>query len=244
MRVALIPECFIDLNPEHNVKQMVNWLTQLKGQKLDLICFGEAFLQGFGALNANYEHDLKLAFSQDDELFKRLGKACLDAGCGLAFGYIEKDDGVLFSSYMVVGADGQKAHHFRRVSPGWKLGEAFQDKRYQEGSDYSSFDYAGKKITIAICGDLWHDDLLEHFMAVDSDLLLWPVYTNYEIDFWEAGEKMEYAKQVAVLNRPVMMVNSFDDGEDKAYGGAFVFENGKVTQELSMGKRGFLILDV
>ena len=43
MRVALIPECFIDLDPEHNVKQMVNWLTQLKSQKLDLICFGEAF---------------------------------------------------------------------------------------------------------------------------------------------------------------------------------------------------------
>ncbi len=242
MRIGLIPELFT-LDVDHNLSQMLKWLQHFQGENLDLICFGEACLQGFAALNADYEHDLAMAISQDDEVVARLQAACQRAKTGLGFGYIEKDNGFLFSSYMLIGADGNVLHNFRRVSPGWKLGQAFQDLRYREGSDYSNFEYMGKKITVAICGDLWHDDLIEHFKAVESDLLLWPLYTNYEIETWESGEKEEYAQRVACLNRPVLMVNCFDDGEDIAHGGAFVFEQGKLSQELPMGEKGILQVD-
>jgi predicted amidohydrolase len=242
MRIGLIPELFT-LDVDHNLIQMLKWLQYFQSENLDLICFGEACLQGFAALNADYEHDLAMAISQDDEIVARLQAACQRAKTGLGFGYIEKDNGFLFSSYMLIGADGNVLHNFRRVSPGWKLGQAFQDLRYREGSDYSNFEYMGKKITVAICGDLWHDDLIEHFKAVESDLLLWPLYTNYEIETWESGEKEEYAQRVACLNRPVLMVNCFDDGEDIAHGGAFVFEQGKLSQELPMGEKVILQVD-
>jgi len=228
MRIGLIPELFT-LDVEHNVSQMLKWLQKSQGENLDLVCFGEACLQGFNALNADYEHDLAMAISQDDEVVARLQEACRHAKTGLGFGYIEKDEGFLYSSYMLIDADGRFLHNFRRVSPGWKLGQAFQDPRYREGSDYASFAYLGKKITVAICGDLWHEDLIEQFMAVKSDCLLWPLYTNYEIETWESGEKNEYAQRVACLNRPVLMVNCFDEGEYIAHGGAFVFEQGKVS---------------
>jgi len=39
------------------------------------------------------------------------------------------------------------------------------------------------------------------------------------------------------------MVNCFDDGEDIARGGAFVFEQGRVSQELPMGETGILLVD-
>jgi N-carbamoylputrescine amidase len=242
MRIGLIPELFT-LDVDHNLSQMLKWLQHFQGENLDLICFGEACLQGFAALNAEYEHDLAMAISQDDEVVVRLQAACQRAKTGLGFGYIEKDSGFLFSSYMLIGSDGNVLKNFRRVSPGWKLGQAFQDPRYREGSDYSNFEYMGKKITVAICGDLWHDVLIEHFKAVESDLLLWPLYTNYEIETWESGEKEEYAQRVACLNRPVLMVNCFDDGEDIAHGGAFVFEQGKLSQELPMGEKGILQVD-
>jgi len=242
MRIGLIPELFT-LDVDHNLSQMLKWLQHFQGENLDLICFGEACLQGFAALNADYEHDLAMAISQDDEVVARLQAACQRAKTGLGFGYIEKDSGFLFSSYMLIGAGGNVLKNFRRVSPGWKLGQAFQDPRYREGSDYSNFEYMGKNITVAICGDLWHDVLIEHFKAVESDLLLWPLYTNYEIETWESGEKEEYAQRVACLNRPVLMVNCFDDGEDIAHGGAFVFEQGKLSQELPMGEKGILQVD-
>ncbi|MGI5985802.1 MAG: carbon-nitrogen hydrolase family protein [Oscillospiraceae bacterium] len=242
MRIGLIPELFT-LDVEHNLNQMLKWLQRSEDENLDLICFGEACLQGFGALNADYDHDLAMAISQDDDIVTRLQDACHRAKTGLGFGYIEKDEGSLFSSYMLISADGRLLHNFRRVSPGWKLGQAFKDARYREGSDYANFDYKGKKITVAICGDLWHDDLIERFRVADSDFLLWPLYINYEIETWEAGEKDEYAQRVAGLNRPVLMVNCFDDGEDIARGGAFVFEQGRVSQELPMGEKGILLVD-
>jgi len=242
MRIGLIPELFT-LDVEHNVSQMLKWLQKSQGENLDLVCFGEACLQGFNALNADYEHDLAMAISQDDEVVARLQEACRHAKTGLGFGYIEKDESFLYSSYMLIGADGRFLHNFRRVSPGWKLGQAFQDTRYREGSDYASFAYMGKKVTVAICGDLWHEDLIEQFMAVKSDCLLWPLYTNYEIETWESGEKNEYAQRVACLNRPVLMVNCFDEGEYIAHGGAFVFEQGRVSQELPMGEKGFLLVE-
>lgn len=242
MRIGLIPELF-NLDVEQNVSQMLKWLEQSQDAGLDLICFGEACLQGFYALNADYEHDLAMAISQDDDIVARLQEACRHTKTGLGFGYIEKDNGSLYSSYMLIGADGRLLHNFRRVSPGWKLGQAFQDARYREGSDYASFEYLGKKITVAICGDLWHEDLIEQFMAVESDVLLWPLYTNYEIETWESGEKDAYAQRVACLNRPVLMVNCFDEGEYLSHGGAFVFELGKVRQELPMGEKGILPVD-
>jgi N-carbamoylputrescine amidase len=244
MRIALIPELFYDLDLEHNKAQMLKWLQHYRDCGVDLLVFGEAFLQGFGALNADYEHDLAMALSQDDACFDQLKQACKETNIALAFGYIENAQGSLYSACMVIDADGQLMHNFRRVSPGWKLGSAFQDKRYQEGDDYTPFELASKRINIAICGDLWYEDLIENYKTVESDLLLWPLYTNYDIETWEGGEKEEYAKRVAMLDRPVLMVNCIDEGEYKALGGAFVFENGQVSQELAMGEKGVLIVEL
>ena len=243
MRIVLIPELFMDMDIDFNVSQMTKWLNFYAHQDVDMLVFGEAFLQGFGAINADYEHDLALAIAQDDKVIIKLKEACQKVGLALAFGYIEKDGGRLYSACMVIGADGDIVHHFRRVSPGWKLGSAFEDARYQEGNDYRPFEYRGKTIDVAICGDLWYENLIENYEKVTADFTLWPLYTNYDIETWEGGEKQEYALRVASLNRPVLMVNCIDEGEDKCLGGAFVFENGEVKQELPMGEKGVLVFE-
>lgn len=243
MRIVLIPELFMDMDVDFNMSQMIHWLDYFTGQDVDLVVFGEAFLQGFGAINADYEHDLELAVAQDDAVILQLREACRKAGLALAFGYIEKVDGKLYSACMVIGPEGETLHNFRRVSPGWKLGSAFEDDRYQEGNVYRPFDYRGKTIDVAICGDLWYENLIENYEKVTADFTLWPLYTNYDIETWEGGEKQEYALRVASLNRPVLMVNCIDEGENIAVGGAFVFEDGKVKQELSMGEKGFLVFE-
>ena len=243
MRIVLIPELFVDLDVENNLSQLKKWLDHYSGQDVDLLVFGEAFLRGFGAINADYEHDLALAIAQDDELIIRLREACRVAGLALAFGYIEKVEGTLYSACMVIGPDGEIFHNFRRVSPGWKLGSAFKDARYQEGDDYSPFELCGKTIDVAICGDLWYENLIENYEKIQTDLTLWPLYTNYDLETWEGGEKQEYAQRVASLKRPVLMVNCIDEGENIALGGAFVFEDGQVKQELPMGEKGVLVFE-
>ena len=57
--------------------------------------------------------------------------------------------------------------------------------------------------------------------------------------------KLEYAKQAGKINVPVFYVNSVcmerPDDREAAKGGAALFENGSIREELPAGKTGILI---
>lgn len=57
MKIALASQVS-EINIEINFKLIKSIMIELK-QKVDLICFGEAFLHGFDALSWNYEQDKK-----------------------------------------------------------------------------------------------------------------------------------------------------------------------------------------
>lgn len=46
-----------------NLKQIEKAIVESKDA--DLVCFGEAFLQGFAAVTSDYEMDIKMAVEQD-----------------------------------------------------------------------------------------------------------------------------------------------------------------------------------
>lgn len=73
--------------------------------KADLLCFGEAFLQGFASLCWDYEIDKDMAVSLESETMERLKQWTIQYGTALLIGYIEKDRDQLYSSCAVL-ADG------------------------------------------------------------------------------------------------------------------------------------------
>ncbi|MBQ9580267.1 MAG: carbon-nitrogen hydrolase family protein, partial [Lachnospiraceae bacterium] len=56
LRIALAAYKFINNDIEHNMGKIEKALKEVSG-KVDLVCFGETFLQGFDSLNWNYGHD-------------------------------------------------------------------------------------------------------------------------------------------------------------------------------------------
>ena len=65
MRIGLAPyECRIN-DIEFNLSQIEKALK--KSGNADLVCLGEAFLQGFGAVTSEYETDIKMAVEQDSK---------------------------------------------------------------------------------------------------------------------------------------------------------------------------------
>ena len=235
MRIGLAVYEFRNNDIPFNLSQMEKALQKAHGHA-DLLCFGETFLQGFDALSWTYEEDKRIAVSRDSEIMNTLCRMTLEYGTDLLTGYIEKDAEALYSSCAVISG-GKIIHNYRRISKGWKEFTK-TDSHYREGTAAEVFEYKGRMIQIALCGDLW--DFPERF--VTDKPLFWPVYVNYSLAEWQT-EAQEYACQAGRVSPRTLMVNSVSGNPD-AFGGAYVFENGKVSRMLSPGQEGILFTEL
>ncbi len=218
-----------------NLAQMERAMKASQG-KADLLCFGEAFLQGFDALCWNYETDKDIAISTDSEVMRRLCGMTSDHQIDLLFGYIEKSGDSLYSSCAVI-ENGELTYNYRRVSKGWKE-YRITDGHYQEGTETGGILYHGLPMKIALCGDLW--DFPERFKT--DGLLIWPVYVNFGLEEWPQYE-VGYAAQAALAARRTLMVNSITS-DPASHGGAFYFSDGKIEKKLDYDTEGILISEV
>ena len=71
MRIGLAAYRCENRNRNFNIGQIERALKEAQG-KVDLLCFGEAFLQGFDSLCWDYETDKEMAVAQDSETMNRL----------------------------------------------------------------------------------------------------------------------------------------------------------------------------
>lgn len=234
MVIGLASYKFINNDIEFNIRQIEKALQTT--EKVDLLCFGEAFVQGFDALSWNYASDKTIAISKDSSIMKRLERLSKQYDTDLAFGYLEIDGEILYSSFAVV-INGKLAFNYRRISVGWK--EYFlTDQHYQEGTEVLTFAYKEHNITVALCGDLW-----EYPQKFESDdILIWPVYVNFTVDEW-AEEETAYAKQALLACNHTLMINSLSE-RPACHGGCFYFIGGRIHQKLSFDTEGVLLVKI
>jgi N-carbamoylputrescine amidase len=234
MRLGLSAYKFINNDMQFNINQIEKAIKQ--SENIDMLCFGETFLQGFDAFNWNYEHDKDIAINKDSNIMKKLEQLSLDNNVDLAFGYLEKEDDILYSSYAII-INGKLTYNYRRISLGWKE-VSLTDYHYKEGNEVVNFNYKGHNIVLALCGDLW--EYPEKFKS--NDLLLWPVYVNFSLDEWKEYEQ-EYADQALIACNNTLMINSLSD-DSRSYGGAFYFKDGKVHNKTTYDKEDILIIEI
>lgn len=244
MKCALAAMGFINENVQYNQKIIVDTMAKCS-RVADIVIFGEAFLQGFYGATFDSEHDENVAFSQKDLVIKEIAAAAKDYKIAVSFGFIEKEKNCFYSSQMTIASDGSIIDIYRRVSPGWK--EKLACVRYCEGKGFHTFDLYKKKIAIGLCGDLWFEENIFSINDIHPDLVLWPVYTDFNYTEWNSSIKYEYAEQANKINVPVLYVNSFciDKKEEReiAKGGAAMFDNGKIVKEISAGNEGILFVE-
>lgn len=235
MKIGLASYRFINNDVEFNISQIEKAIIECNGN-IDLLCFGESFLQGFDSLSWSYDKDKEIAVSQNSTEINRIKELSIKYNIDLAFGYIEKDNDKLYSSYAVI-VKGELIANYRRLTKNWKE-YWITDYHYQEGNEIVSFDYAERKIVVALCGDLW---ICPDRFKTDS-LLLWPVYVNFNVDEWKT-EEIEYAKQASIVSNDVFMVNSLSENPD-CFGGSFYFRDGIIVKRLDYGNESVLTLEI
>ena len=235
MRIGLASYRCENRNIEFNMSQIERALIESKG-KADVLCFGEAFLQGFDALCWDYVIDKDIAVELTSEAINQLRAWTAKYKISLIVGYIERDAEELYSSCVAIEG-GEIVHNYRRISKGWKE-YSKTDNHYQEGRDVVSFRLRGKEMTIALCGDLW--EYPERFKT--ESLLIWPVYINFTIDEWKSGTLDEYAEQAALASKDVLMINSIDS-DPVNHGGSFHFREGRIIERIPFDEEGILIVE-
>ena len=236
MRIGLVSYRNINRDISFNISQIERALKESRG-KADLLCFGEAFLQGFDSLCWNYETDQFMAVNLDSGTMNTLRDLTVRYDTALLTGYIEKEDDHIYSSCVVLD-HGRIVHNYRRISGGWKE-SAKTDDHYREGTETGEFCLRGKRIMPALCGDIWNEP--ERFRT--DSLLIWPVFVDYTVEEWNSGALDEYARQTALVSKDTLMVNPVAD-DPVNHGGSFRFENGSVTERIPFDTEGILIVAV
>jgi N-carbamoylputrescine amidase len=234
MIVALASVNLMNNNVAFNLSQIDTYACEAAAHGIDVICFGESFLQGFDSLSWQYEKDKNIAVSQNSPEVAVIRQMTLDYRIDIMFGYIEHANESLYSSYALI-AEGQIVQNYRRISRGWKK-YSNTDYHYQEGTDTQSFQYREMECKIALCGDLW--EFNERFSG--CEILFWPVYVDYTSEEWNQNLE-EYAEKAAVCPN-TCMINSLSE-VPKAIGGSVYFEHGSVKQIFPWSKEGLLIID-
>ncbi len=237
MKIALASARIVDQDINYNLSQMERYMKEAKAEGAELVCFGEAFLQGFNALSWQYEEDRKIALTASSWEFMQIKKLTKELGIDVLFGYNELERESIYSSCALI-SDGEILNNYRRISKGWKEFTK-TDEHYKEGLSVDVFYYKNKKCVIGLCGDLW--EYPERF-ALGEDILFWPVYVCWTEEEWENGGKAEYARQAELCCENSLYVNSICDHD--AFGGAIHFVSGKIQKELQIFNEDLLITEV
>ncbi len=240
--IALAAVGFRNGNIAYN-KEKIKTVIREHGYQSDLILFGETFLQGFDSLSWDYEIDKNMAVTINDPVIEEIRKTAKECAVTVSFGYIEKEDESLFSSQLTIGKSGDILDNFRRVSVGWK--EPVADSHYKEGDGFHTFRFEDKECAVGLCGDLWDDTNVERMKALGADVVLWPVYTDFNYEEWNNTIKYEYAEQAACFGQGVCYVNSVcmdRDAYEIAKGGAAYFLDGRIKYQTPAGEESVLYI--
>lgn len=238
IKIALASKEFVNGDTADNLQTILNTMLEAKQKGCRLVCFGEAFLQGFDALKWRYEEDINIALPIGGKEIFALKEQSAKLDIDLLAGYIEREGKNIYSSCLFI-EKGKLLHNYRRISKGWKE-YSITNGFYKEGNDASAFTYNGLKAGIALCGDLW--DFPQRFKNA-QDILFWPLYVSYTKQEWENEALLDYAKQAGGVCANVLMINSLSK-EPKSLGGAYYFKEGKIEKALDMGGEGLLIIDL
>ena len=240
MRFGLASYEFRNNDISFNLSQIEKAIKEAKEKDVQLLCFGETFLQGFESLKWKYEDDKQVAVSLDSDEIYYIKELSRKYEIDLFVGYVELEpaDEKLYSSYVLIES-GRVKYNYRRISKNWKEYEK-TDEHYCEGDTVEDIAYRGIKLSTGLCGDLW---IFPERFKTDS-ILIWPVFVDFSLEEWKT-EMLDYAQQANLISKNVLMVNSICKDEIcVSHGGAFYLKNGEIMDKTKFDNEQVLVVEI
>lgn len=95
---------------------------------------------------------------------------CAEAGCGVTFGYAERDGARVFNSAVTLDATGAEVAHYRKI----QLYGPREKALYTPGDAYAVFDLEGVRCALLICYDIEFAPHIVALAAMGVQLILCP----------------------------------------------------------------------
>ena len=133
--------------------------------RANMLVVPESFAPGY-----NSDAIAELALVRGGAWQDQLAKACRNAGCGVVFGYAERDGDAVYNSALALGPDGAELAHYRKI----QLYGPRESSIYRPGDAYVSFDLAGHKAALLICYDVEFAPHIAALAAAGVKVLLVP----------------------------------------------------------------------
>jgi predicted amidohydrolase len=249
-RAALmVPRVVAD--PAANLATMERMAVEAVSSGAELLLFPEAVLTGLSN-NDNPAHDLPLGETIPGPATDALGAFCRRRGVWLGFGMLEREEGRLYDSAVLLGPEGSICLSYRRNQPQWH-GRKADPAVYCQGTEIPKADTPFGAVGFLLCGDLFDDDILSRFRDLRADWLLFPFARCFsdgtvDQDCWDREELPEYLERVKMVRTPALMANYLADSslkDDNGFGGAFFASaEGKLIASRPLGKEGMLIVEI
>jgi N-carbamoylputrescine amidase len=193
MNIGLAVAQFINNNLEYNLNNCFEFIKKEKNKNVDILLFGETYLQGFNSLSWKHEKDLLVGIERKSKIMDTLRICCNKDNMAIGIGYIEREEEKLYSSYLVMDKNGKDLMNYRRISRGWRTKNS-DIRTYIEGNTFYKFDFMDHKMTAGLCGDFWTDEVIDK-LPKDIDTVLWPVFVHWNKNQWETSAFNDYVDQ-------------------------------------------------
>ncbi len=216
-----------------NLKDIIAYIDDVK-EKSDLIVFPELALSGYLLQDKLFED----AWSLDElHILETLSQDIdIVVGAAIRDGDVFRNTGLYYSSGKLV------SKHIKVHLPNYGM---FEEARYFEGGDkFESFEVNGRKISMLVCEDLWHNSVHEELIKLGPDLIIALVaspargFSESSLSIRDKWYQIigDVAKE---CNAELIFVNrvGFEDGLGFWGGSCIVERNGSIMNKLPLFKK-------
>ena len=160
---------------------------------VDVAVFPEVFLPGYNVDDIQGQ-------ALDGDWVMRLADLARSAGVALVIGLAERDGSDVYNTALAIGSDGAVLTRFRKI----QLFGARERGIYKPGSDYVTFNLAGRTIGLLVCYDVEFPEHVRALVRKGADVILVPTANMKPFDnvnrYAVQARAMENAITVAYCN--------------------------------------------
>ena len=215
--------------------------------KIDLLVFPEMALTGYPIQDLIFDRDF---LESEKKILIEITQSYPDITMIIGGFDIESDPAhhPQYRNVAYISSNGKISNlNSKRLIPTY---DVFDEKRYfWQGDNFSTFDFKGLKLGIAICEDLWEKDyqinVAEQFLKNGSDIIISINGSPYTIG--KQKEREDLIKEKASKYKiPFVYLNLIGGQDELVFDGrSFVInKNGELTHRAQFCKESLLIFDI
>lgn len=156
--------------PARNVAFLIDQLTSLAAQGVQMSLFPECFLTGYAAGSA--EQAREISIHRDDPLFASIQKVVDDLGIACITGFAEKSENTLFNSAAIFRPNKELLIYRKTHLPHIGL-----DRYVSQGDEFILVEHSGFRFSVLICFDMRFPEGIRTVSLRGADVIFLP--TNW-----------------------------------------------------------------